>query len=298
MRIKHLITLKQTKNQPMWMHIAIYWLGKDIYNYSKEFYHLKGNNIIKTNKMPPFYYQDLIHYMKTQNSNIPNLQNKTKIIYQSILEKGSQNHNLFGEKKWKDEIKNLNFKNIWTNTYFSYTQPYAKDLLYKFLHYAIKTNNFVFTISRDKTGLTPTCNYCNTKEDNIHLFTTCTRVKKIWKYFQPTNEKLTKKQYTPRQHIVTLSTNNLNSKNKKLIITLTQLIMYEIWTSRNNLNYDKTQLSQETIITKILTQIRNILTAHYKLHKLNQTLPTFQKLFCINNTIAKTHNSKLKLVLQ
>ena len=58
------------------------------------------------------------------------------------------------------------------------------------------------------------------------------------------------------------------------------------------------QLSQETIITKILTQIRNILTAHYKLHKLNETLPTFQKLFCINNAIAKIDNSKLKLVLE
>ena len=67
MRIKHLITLKETKDQPPWMHIAIYWLGKDIYNYNKEFYHLKGNNIIKTNKMPPFYYRDLTHYIKTQN---------------------------------------------------------------------------------------------------------------------------------------------------------------------------------------------------------------------------------------
>ena len=126
MCIKHLITLKQTKDQPPWMHIAIYWLGKDIYNYNKEFYHLKGNNIIKTNKMPPFYYRDLIHNIKTQNSNIPNLQNKTKIIYKSILEKGSENHKKFGEKKWKDEIKNLGFKKIWTNTYFSYTQSHAK----------------------------------------------------------------------------------------------------------------------------------------------------------------------------
>ena len=74
--------------------------------------------------------------------------------------------------------------------------------------------------------------------------------------------------------------------------------MYEIWTSRNNIKYDKIQLSQETIITKILTQIRNILTAHYKLHKLNETLPTFQKLFCINNAIAKIHNGKLQITLQ
>ena len=119
------------------------------------------------------------------------------------------------------------------------------------------------------------------------------RVKKNWEYFQPTYEKLTK-----QQHTFTLSANNLNSKNKKLILTLTQLIMYEIWKSRNNIKYDKIQLSQEKFITKILTQIRNILTAHYKLHKLNDTLPTFQKLFCINNALAKIHNHKLQITLQ
>ena len=27
--------------------------------------------------------------------------------------------------------------------------------------------------------------------------------------------------------------------------------MYEIWTSRNNLKYDKIQMTQETIITKL-----------------------------------------------
>ena len=30
MHIKHLLTLKQQKDQPPWMHIAIYWLGNDI----------------------------------------------------------------------------------------------------------------------------------------------------------------------------------------------------------------------------------------------------------------------------
>ena len=98
----------------------------------------------------------------------------------------------------------------------------------------------------------------------------------MWKYFQPTYEKLTKRQHTPQQQAFALSANNLNSKNKKLILTLTQLIMYEIWTSIINSKYDKIQLSQETIITKILTQLRNMLTAHYKSPKLNKTLPTFQ----------------------
>ena len=41
MRNKHLLTLKQSKDQPPWTHIAVYWLGKDIYNYNKEFHHPK-----------------------------------------------------------------------------------------------------------------------------------------------------------------------------------------------------------------------------------------------------------------
>ena len=113
----------------------------------------------------------------------------------------------------------------------------------------------------------------------------------MWKYFQPTYEKLTKRQHTPQQQAFALSANNLNSKNKKLILTLTQLIMYEIWTSRNNSKYDKIQLSQETIIT-------NILTAHYKSPKLNETLTTFQQLFCLNNALAKIHNGMLQTTLQ
>ena len=36
-------------------------------------------------------------------------------------------------------------------------------------------------------------------------------------------KKIPKRQYTPQQHILTLSAKNLNSKNKTLILTLTQI---------------------------------------------------------------------------
>ena len=52
----------------------------------------------------------------------------------------------------------------------------------------------------------------------------------------------------------------------------------------------------ETIITKILTQLQSILTAHYKLHKLNDMLTLVQQLFCINNTISKIHNRKPQIL--
>ena len=67
MSLKHLLNLKQKEKKPPWMHIAIYWIREDIYNYNKHYYHLK-NTIIKTIKpTAPVYYRDLIHYVKTQN---------------------------------------------------------------------------------------------------------------------------------------------------------------------------------------------------------------------------------------
>ena len=199
-RLKHLLNLKQKEKNPPWMHIEIYWIGKDIYNYNY-YYHLKNSNIIKTIKpTTQFYYRDLIYYVKTQNPNIPNMKHETKTIFKSILQKGSQNHIIFGETQWKNKIINNDFSKIWKNTYYTYSQTHTKDLRYKLLHYATKTNNYICKISRDKTNLNPYCNYCHRIENNLHLFTTCSRIKDIWKYFQPIYNKLTEK-HTHHKHI-------------------------------------------------------------------------------------------------
>ena len=72
--------------------------------------------------------------------------------------------------------------------------------------------------------------------------------------------------------------------------------MYEIWISRNNVKYDKIQMTQETIIVKIITHLHNLITAHYKLHKLNDTLTLFQQAFCINNFIATIQNGRFQIL--
>ena len=241
------------------------------------------------------FITELIYYIKTQNPKIY-LQTKTREIYNNILENGSKKHNIFGEKKWKEKIFTLDFSKTWKNTYFSFCQPQTKDLHYKFLHYAIKTNKNIFQTSRDKTDISSNCNYCNNREDKIHLFITCNRIRKIWTHFQPYYKKLTRRNYTPQQYIFTL-TANTNSKTKKLTIALTQIIMYEIWITRNNLKYVNVHITQNTIITKIITHLHNITTTHYKIHKTNGILFKFQQNFCINDAIATIRNNRLQIAL-
>ena len=61
--------------------------------------------------------------------------------------------------------------------------------------------------------------------------------------------------------------------------------MYEIWISRNNVNFDKLKLTYDKIITKILTQLQNIIQTHYKVHKVNGIF---------TNGIATINNNKLE----
>ena len=71
MRIKHLLTLKQKHKPPPWKNLAIYWLSIDIHNYSKDFQFLMDNNRIKSiNNKKPYYYQDIINYIKYDNKDV------------------------------------------------------------------------------------------------------------------------------------------------------------------------------------------------------------------------------------
>ena len=49
----------------------------------------------------------------------------------------------------------------------------------------------------------------------------------------------------------------------------------------------------QTIINKINAQLKTIILAHYKKHKLNDTLDIFQNQFCINEALAKIENNLL-----
>ena len=44
---------------------------------------LTGNN--------PFYYKDIVNYIKNQNKSISKIKPQTKTIYQNIIQEGAQN---------------------------------------------------------------------------------------------------------------------------------------------------------------------------------------------------------------
>ena len=101
----------------------------------------------------------------------------------------------------------------------------------------------------------------------------------------------------PEQYLFTLNVPNTNKYTTKLTITIIQIILFEIWQSRNNNKYDKKLLSQQTIINKINAQLKTIILVHYKKHKLQDTLDIFRDQFCINEALAKIENNSLTILV-
>ena len=244
-----------------------------------------NNNRTKTNNTKPYYYKDIIYYITNENKEIKKLENpNAKNIYQKIIQEGSKQHKILGENLWKKLLPKLDFKQIWKNTYNSYAQPFCTDLHSRLLHYSTKTNEYMHKCTQD---INPKCNYCQNIENNLHHFTECQRIDKIWAYYKTYLTKLTGQKNSPQQHLYTT----------KLILTIVQIIIYEIWASRNNHKYDKTLIPQDTIINKINAQIRNIIHTHYKYHKLNETLNILQELFSKKQAIVKLENNLLVMQL-
>ena len=132
--------------------------------------------------------------------------------------------------------------------------------------------------------INPQCRNCGQPQDNPHPFIQRARIRNTWRHYQTILTKLTGKNDTPQQHILTLNTLNTNKNTTKL--TIIQIITYAIWQSRNNYKYQNKLLPQRTIINKINEQLNNILLLHYKKHKVQDTLQTFNQQFCINEAIA------------
>ena len=153
------------------------------------------------------------------------------------------------------------------------------------LHFATRTNDSIFRWTNQEHLKNPNCKLCHKKEDIIHLYISCKRSKRIWKHFQKYYQKLTQKNYTPLEHILTHSASSLSSKTKKLLLTITNTILTYIWKTRNRLQFDNTIRPTTNTIINIKNDLKNVIRTHYKQHYTQNTLLEFKTNFCINESL-------------
>ena len=194
-------------------------------------------------------------------------------------------------------MSQIPWNTIWKNAFFSYTWPENNNTLYILLHYATRTNDHIFRWTNQKHLKNPTCKYCKNIENIKHLFVECKRNRKIWTHFQKYYQKLTYKDYTPLQHILSISAILIPSNTKKLILTLTVTILIHTWKTRNRHQFDDTIIPTTNTIISIKNDLKTIIQIHFRQHQLNNTLDKFKIKFCINNLFCQLTDDSLKLLL-
>ena len=180
-------------------------------------------------------------------------------------------------------------KQLWKNIFYSYNWPENNNILYKPFHFATRTNDQIYRWTNQKHLKSPNCKLCGKKEDIYHLYIDCKRNKNIWNHFQKYYKNLIQKEYTPLQHILTVSALSLPPKTKKLA-----LIYCHIWKTRNRIQIGNTIIPLTNTIINIKNDLKNFMQTHYKKHVLENEL---KNKFCINNTLCHITGNSLTLWL-
>ena len=88
-----------------------------------------------------------------------------------------------------------------------------------------------------------------------------------------------------------------DKKIKKLLLTIHIAILNEIRKARNLLKHWKKILTNDVIMKKINTKLREIIRINFQKHLRQDTLETFKNSFCINNALCSVIGNDLTIHL-
>ena len=199
---------------------------------------------LQGNRTSPPYYEYAISNFKTiQNMpNFPIL--STKEIYQEIRRKGIPRvENKHQMKKWKD---------IWKNLRFKYIPIMDRNIMYKFIHEILPTNEKLYQMRiRDS----PNCNYCQTEETNIHKFQNCIKMRKSVQMIKRKIEYLSNMRFQNIENLLYLEIPNIQKKNRNSIMIIIANFITCTWFNR-----ETPEFMEEKIISKVIREKEFLLT--------------------------------------
>ena len=305
LRLKHFFKIVDPTRTELWIFYARYWLARRIARHNPTHWNfLNDNSCAKYNGTdPPIYYKDLEHLYISHKDKLLTLQRHTdtKQLYTIIMTEKYEKYDIFAETVWNASFKRtIPWNKLWMQNFASFATGKTHDTLFKLMHNCLPTKVRLKKNHHKRGKYSDKCKYCKKTEDTLHVFARCRIAGKIWKTYQKLYEELL-------PHIpfiyeeATLSLNLVDSKitpnTRKLTLTLTNLIVNELWTSRNKFEKDHVLPNIERSVKTINSRMKYILDVQFRHYKDKNDMQTFKNLFTINDTICTIENGTLKLNL-
>ena len=305
LRLKHFFKIVDPNKTEFWLYYARYWLARRITRQNPTHWNfLNDNSCAKYNGTdPPIHYKDLESLYVTYKEKLLNIntQTNTKQLYNIIITERYDKYEIFAETIWNSTFKKeIPWQKLWKQNFASFATGKTHDTLFKMMHNCLPTKTRLKKNHHKRGNYSEKCKYCKKTENTLHVFARCKIASKIWKTYQPIYEKLLPNVpfcYEEAAISLNLIDTKITPNTRKLTLTLTNIIIHELWTSRNKFEKDNILPNIERSVKTINSKLKYIIEVQYKHYKNKNDIQTFTKLFIINDTFCAIENDNLKLNL-
>ena len=291
------LTLDPTQTAP-WVLLARLYTAADVCRWNNNWPFLNTPDVPKIDFRDPTYadikyqpyHQELSLFLKDHKKPFLNLTvPSTAGIYYILLKHKTPKVKISGKEYWNKVTKRrLPWNRIWRTTYSSLDRSHYLDTYYKFLHNAHPTGNNLIQSNRSYDTSCPTC---HTFETTIHAFAACSFPQKIWNRYFYFYAEIQENQDLSYADIL-FSLQLPPDKHKRLLVlTITNIILHEIWRARCAAKKDKTPVDANVSTFKINARIKRVHWAYF-----NRVGNAAIKL-CLPSPICKLQNESLSFDL-
>ena len=185
----------------------------------------------------------------------------------------------------------IKWKKIWLNTYNSFNVGPIRDILYKLIHNCLPTKVRIKKTETKKLRGGRFCTKCSTctkvDERTLHVFAQCKHACNVWNTYKAIyTTLLPNKPYIYEHNALTINLqHNIPKHTRKLLLTLTEIIVNELWASRDNCYKHKVQPSIIRSKNRINHAVTKLIQTHYRYHKYRNSLPTFANNFTMDQAL-------------
>ena len=229
------------------------------------------------------------------------MQKKSQLFLNKISKKLYNNYFVRAENYWNSALNTeLPWQRLWLHTYTSYVTGKHQDVFFKILHNCLPTGAQLQKGRKRARDLhSIKCPHCKVLETTTHIFAECRHAKKVWQHYQQIYEKLLPStRFDPTHSFLTHDLAQLTDLNlKKLLLTLSHLIVIELWHARCAHKFENTPRSLKRSVTSINTQLRHILKTWYTHHLKNNSLRDFERKFTIQHQFCVIRRNRLYFTL-
>ena len=300
LRLKVFLQITDPQQLAPWLYYGRYWMASTLPKFNDHWHFLRSNRVPKYNGTdPPLYYKQCRNLIATHIIALKALTSlTTHNIYHLFHTAKYRTYIIASEARWNDAFHlAIPWTKLWGHNYNSYNVGKTPDVLFKILHNCLPTGVRLKQNMAGRQTINALCHTCKTAdEDTLHIFARCRIATALWSKYQSLFHSLQPNiPFVYEDTVLTLNTLpvHVTPPLRTLLHTITNFILYELWTLRNKMRFDYIQPNVERSVRIINTNITQLVTTYYQHHLRENTIAKFHQLFTLQNALCYIEGTQL-----